>query len=71
MIQNYCKKMLSQHKSQNSWLHDLHGMDYVEFMTQQARLRGLQAETTYAEGFRYLPVYPRKADAFRLLPGAP
>jgi LmbE family N-acetylglucosaminyl deacetylase len=60
-------EMLTLHASQNQWLHDLHGIDYVEFMQAQARLRGLQCGVEYAEGFRRLKAYP--ASTRQSLPG--
>ncbi|MDV6012434.1 PIG-L family deacetylase [Haloechinothrix sp. LS1_15] len=61
--------MLREHRSQNDWLRSLHGTDYTEFVERLGSLRGLQAGTGYAEGFRLYRGYPVPADVTELLPG--
>jgi len=46
------KEMLLCHESQQSWLKDYGGVDYMEMMLVNARYRGLQCGVVYAEGYR-------------------
>jgi LmbE family N-acetylglucosaminyl deacetylase len=46
------KKMLSCHVSQQSWLSDYGGIDYMETIQVSCRYRGIQSGVKYAEGFR-------------------
>lgn len=62
------RKMLGMHESQNAWLQDLHGMNYLEFMESHSRLRGLQAQTGYAEAFSPMQSYPAIGNVQALLP---
>ncbi len=61
------RRMLRCHRSQVTWLEEHDGIDIVEFMTVQSRLRGLQCGVRYAEGFRRLRVWGRVSPG-RLLP---
>jgi LmbE family N-acetylglucosaminyl deacetylase len=45
-------QMLSEHKSQSSWMKDLFGYDIMEFLEIPAKFRGLQAGCPMAEAFR-------------------
>lgn len=53
------KRMLSMHKSQESWLRDQYDMTLLEFMEIIARFRGIQAGCKYAEAFRKVNAWPR------------
>lgn len=46
------KKMLSCHESQQSWLADYGGIDYMEIIEVSCRYRGIQSQVRFAEGFR-------------------
>lgn len=61
------RAMLECHASQLTWLKDHDKIDVMEFMHVVARMRGIQANTLYAEGFRTADVWPR-TPAKRLLP---
>jgi LmbE family N-acetylglucosaminyl deacetylase len=59
------RQMLRCHRSQNEWLRDLKGSDYLDFLNKQAGIRGLQCGVEYAEGFRRAHVFPATpADLF-------
>lgn len=60
--------MLSCHQSQDAWISDLYGQDYVEIMQCQGRFRGLQFSVRFAEAFRSVRTFPRTGDQ-SLLPG--
>lgn len=60
------RRMLSAHKSQESWLRDLFKMSYVEFMETCSGFRGIQAGVRYAECFRRSVTFP--ASMKKLLP---
>jgi LmbE family N-acetylglucosaminyl deacetylase len=47
-------EMFKQHKSQHDWLQAHDGKDVVEDMLACARLRGVQCNTRYVEGFTIL-----------------
>lgn len=49
---NMKKKMLSCHESQQSWLADYGGIDYMETIEIGCRYRGIQSQVKYAEGFK-------------------
>lgn len=51
-------KMLSMHESQDELLRHMYGMSYIEYMTNQAKRRGEENNTRYAEAFRSLKTYP-------------
>ena len=53
------KKALLAHKSQYSFLKELCGVDYVDLMETQAKLRGYQAGVKYAEAFIGVKAWPR------------
>ena len=55
------------HKSQAQWLDDHDGFNMEEFATVVGRLRGIQCNRQYAEGFCKCNVWPR-AQAERVLP---
>lgn len=55
------------HRSQAQWLDDHDGFNMEEFATVVGRLRGIQCNRQYAEGFRKCNVWPR-AQAERVLP---
>lgn len=61
------KRMLSEHKTQVTWMKEHDNIDFLEFMEEIARMRGEQAGVRYAEAFRRLEVWPRLV-AGRLLP---
>lgn len=46
------KRMLMCHKSQQAWLSDYGGIDYVEMIEIGGRYRGLQSGVQYAEGYK-------------------
>jgi len=50
--------MLAAHRSQNDWLRCTDGVDYLDYATKQARLRGLQCGTAAAEAFRAPEFFP-------------
>ena len=52
------RQMLWCHKSQNEWLQDIDGIDYLAFVDRQGQMRGLQCGVSYAEGFRAARTYP-------------
>lgn len=52
------RQMLWCHKSQNEWLQNTDGIDYVTFVDRQGQIRGLQCGVSYAEGFRAARTYP-------------
>jgi LmbE family N-acetylglucosaminyl deacetylase len=60
-------KALSCHESQVDWLKHHDNIDIIEFMTVNARNRGIQCNTKYAEGFIQLKTWPRNITE-RLLP---
>jgi len=51
-------RMLKCHESQEAWLQFVYGMDFVEFLTRPAAMRGMAIGVKYAEAFRNLPMYP-------------
>ncbi|MBT2496726.1 PIG-L family deacetylase [Microbacterium sp. ISL-59] len=51
-------EMVTAHASQRAWLDHIFGMDYVEFVIEQARRRGAEIGVDYAEKFRDVPVFP-------------
>lgn len=51
-------KMLSCHKSQESWMNDMYGVSCAEFAEVQARFRGFQGGCRYAECFRKAHFFP-------------
>ena len=55
------------HESQAQWLDDHDGFNMEEYANVVARLRGIQCNRKYAEGFRRCNVWPR-AMAERMLP---
>ncbi len=61
------EKMLSCHESQLKWLLEHDHIDILEIQRAQARLRGLQCETTYAEGFIQL-MASQRVRCYRILP---
>lgn len=61
------EKMLLCHQSQYKWLLEHDKIDYVEYMKALARLRGVQCNVRYAEGFRQYQVWGR-IKPIRLLP---
>ncbi len=61
--------MLSCHKSQDEWLNDQYGVTCVEFAQTQARFRGFQTGTRYAECFRTPKFFPGSVNPNSLLPG--
>ena len=65
------REMVACHASQNAWMSDVVGesFDMVSSMEKQAKLRGGQAGTVFAEGFREIRSFPRMGSA-DLLPGA-
>lgn len=60
-------RMLEKHDSQNGWMRKTYGNDLAEGMRVQARFRGLQAGTSFAEGFQLLSDWPYTGD-WSLLP---
>lgn len=50
--------MLTSHTSQEAWLEHIFDMRYVDFMLQQAAVRGAELGVRYAEAFTRLPTYP-------------
>lgn len=62
--------MLTQHRSQNDWLRSLHGIDYTDFVHRHDSMRGLQAETRYAEGFQIHRGFPVPVNIAQLLPAS-
>lgn len=50
--------MLAAHRSQEHWIGSVYGTDMLEPARVQARFRGAQAGTTFAEGFQLLRDYP-------------
>lgn len=50
--------MLKCHKSQDSYLQHMYGMDYVQFMSTVSSMRGQAIGVRHAEAFRSLPMYP-------------
>lgn len=60
-------RMLKCHESQDAWLQHIYGMDYIEFMSKAAVLRGMATGVKYAEAFRSLQMYPISGGA-HLLP---
>jgi len=60
-------KMVAAHKSQQEWLKDHDGVDYLETTTLLSRFRGHQCNVQYAEGFTYCMQY-HKMPARRYLP---
>lgn len=61
------EKMLLCHQSQYVWLRDHDHIDYVDFMKNLSKFRGIQCGVTYAEGFRQYQVWGRIVPR-RLLP---
>lgn len=61
------ERMLLCHQSQYIWLRDHDHIDYVEFMKNLSRVRGIQCGVKYAEGFRQYQVWGRILPK-RLLP---
>jgi N-acetylglucosamine malate deacetylase 1 len=59
--------MLSNFKSQITWLKDHDNVDFIDMIEVQARSRGYQCGVAYAEGFRFENVWPRSRP-YRLLP---
>jgi len=53
------KKALISHESQHGWLSTHSGVNYIDMMETQCRLRGYQAGVKYAEGFIGVKTYPR------------
>ncbi len=60
-------KMLSCHESQVKWLYDHDGIDILDDLRTFARIRGIQCDRKYAEGFRVCRTGHRNT-AERLLP---
>lgn len=60
-------QMLAQHESQVQWLDEHHANQVIDASRALARVRGLQAAVTYAEGFRPCLRWPRMTTR-RLLP---
>lgn len=54
-------KMLSCHKSQDSWMMDMYGVTFVDFCEIQSRYRGFQAGCKYAECFKKPKFFPSSA----------
>lgn len=52
-------EMLKQHESQLIWLKEHDNVDIVDFITTLAKMRGIQAGCTYAEGFIQHMVWTR------------
>ena len=61
---------LEAHHSQNTWMQCTDGIDYLEFVRRQARLRGLQCGVEAAEGFRAVHQFPIDQPS-STLPGLP
>lgn len=61
------EKMLLCHQSQYKWLLEHDKINYVEFMKDISRFRGIQCGVKYAEGFRQYQAWGRIKPA-RLLP---
>ena len=59
--------MLAAHESQTSSMLEHSGLDFLDLMTTQAKLRGYQCGVTYAEGFRIAHEWLRDKP-YRLLP---
>jgi LmbE family N-acetylglucosaminyl deacetylase len=53
------KRALLAHKSQYYFLKELDGIDYLDMMETQAKLRGYQSNVKYAEAFIGLKAWPR------------
>lgn len=60
-------EMLECHESQLKWMRDHDGIDFAEFVRSCSRLRGIQCNAGYAEGFTQELSWP-KVVARRLLP---
>ena len=60
-------QMLECHVSQLKWMRDHDGIDFAEFVRSCSRLRGIQCNAQYAEGFTQELSWP-KIVAKRLLP---
>ena len=60
-------QMLECHESQLKWMRDHDGIDFSEFVRSCSRLRGIQCNAQYAEGFTQELSWP-KVVAKRLLP---
>jgi LmbE family N-acetylglucosaminyl deacetylase len=53
------RQMLSEHKSQITWLKSHDNVDVLEYIETIAKFRGLQCGVKYAEGFRQVRTWGR------------
>lgn len=50
--------MIRAHASQKAWLEQIYGMAYLDFVSEQARRRGVGCGVRYAEAFQRVRTYP-------------
>lgn len=60
-------KMLACHESQMKWMKEHDGIDFGDTVKTFAKMRGLQAGVSYAEGFKQLYAWAR-VRTYRMLP---